>query len=169
MFSITTMASSTTNPEAIVSAISVRLLIEKPSAHIAANAPTRLSGTEIAAMIVARGLPRNRKITNTTRPMANTSSNCTSATDARMPSVRSVSTVTRTSAGNCACRSGSAALIASTVAMTFAPGWRCTSMITAGCLFIQLPVRVFSTPSVTLATSDRRTGWPLFVATISAA
>ena len=41
MFSIITIASSTTKPTAIASAISDRLLIEKPSVHIPAHVPAR--------------------------------------------------------------------------------------------------------------------------------
>ena len=60
MFSMTTMASSTTNPGAMVSAISVRLLIEKSRNTITANVPTSESGTATAGMMVAGTLRRNR-------------------------------------------------------------------------------------------------------------
>ena len=46
MFSIITMASSTTKPVAIVSAISDRLSRLKPSWYIAASVPTSDSGTD---------------------------------------------------------------------------------------------------------------------------
>jgi len=46
-FSIITMASSTTKPTEIVSAISDRLSIENPAAHMAAQEPTSDSGTVI--------------------------------------------------------------------------------------------------------------------------
>ena len=161
MFSSTTIASSTTKPDAMVSDIRVRLLIEKPMKYIAANAPTSDSGTEMLAITVARSEPRNRKITKVTSATASTSSNFTSDTEARMPAVRSVSTVTCTSAGSCASRSGSAALIASTVPMTLAPGWRCTSITPAGWPFIHEPSRTFSVDCTTFATSDSRIGAPL--------
>ncbi len=45
IFSIMTMASSTTKPTEMVSAISERLSIEKPATHMAAQAPTSDSGT----------------------------------------------------------------------------------------------------------------------------
>ena len=51
-------------------------------------------GTARLAMIVAWMLCRNRKITSTTSNTASTSSNSTSWTEARMPVVRSLSTVT---------------------------------------------------------------------------
>ncbi len=53
MFSIITMASSTTKPVAMVSAISVRLLIEKPARYITANVPISDSGTDRLGMMVA--------------------------------------------------------------------------------------------------------------------
>ena len=160
MFSITTMASSTTKPLAMVSAIMVRLFRLKPIRCITARVPTSDSGTETLAITVACGLPRNRKMASVTSATANSSSICTSCTEARMPSVRSVSSVTWTSAGSVSSSCGSAALMASTVAMTFAPGWRWTSTMMAGVSFIQAPRRLFSEPSTTLATSFRRTGAP---------
>ena len=53
MFSIITMASSTTKPVEMVSAISVRLLMLKPNMYIAAKVPTSESGTATPAMNVA--------------------------------------------------------------------------------------------------------------------
>ncbi len=53
MFSIITIASSTTKPVAMVSAISVRLLIEKPARYITPNVPTSDSGTATLGMTVA--------------------------------------------------------------------------------------------------------------------
>src|SRR5271165_6827409 len=99
MFSIITIASSTTNPEAIVSAISDRLLRLKPHRYITANVPTSDSGTDRLGMMVAGTLRRNRKITSTTSTTESPSSNSTSATEARMVVVRSVSTATSTAAG----------------------------------------------------------------------
>ena len=55
MFSIMTMASSTTKPTEMASAISVRLLTEKPSAHMAAQVPASDSGTVMPAAIVGVG------------------------------------------------------------------------------------------------------------------
>ena len=59
MFSSTTIASSTTNPVAIVSAISERLSSEKPSRYIAPNVPTIEIGTATAGISAARPLRRN--------------------------------------------------------------------------------------------------------------
>ena len=90
MFSIITMASSTTKPVEIVSAISERLSSEYPSRYITPNVPTSDSGTATLGMIVAARLRRNRKMTMTTRPTVSISSNCTSSTEARIVVVRSV-------------------------------------------------------------------------------
>src|SRR3979411_1321193 len=90
MFSIITIASSTTKPVEIVIAISVRLLRLYPSRYIAANVPTSDSGTATLGMTVADGLRQNRKIAVATGGVVGMSSNCTSRTDARMVAVRSV-------------------------------------------------------------------------------
>ena len=94
------MASSTTKPVEMVSAISDRLSRLKPSKYITARVPTSDSGTDRLGMIVAGRLRRNRKITSTTSATARPSSNSTSATEARMVVVRSVSTATSTAAGS---------------------------------------------------------------------
>ncbi len=64
VFSSTTIASSTTKPVAMVSAISVKLLIEKPARYITPNVPTSETGTATLGISVARPSRRN---TNTTR------------------------------------------------------------------------------------------------------
>ncbi len=122
MFSIMTMASSTTKPVEMVSAISVRLLRLNPAKYMAAKVPTRESGTATAGISVVRSLRRNRNITPTTSATVSTSSNCTSATEARIVAVRSASTATRTAGGSVAVSSGSSALIRSTTAIVFADG-----------------------------------------------
>ncbi len=53
MFSIITMASSTTKPVAMVSAISDRLSSEKPHRYMTASVPTSDSGTDRLGMMVA--------------------------------------------------------------------------------------------------------------------
>ena len=164
MFSIITMASSTTKPVEIVSAISVRLLRLYPRRYITANVPTKDSGTATLGMIVADGLRRNRKITITTKAMVSMSSNCTSRTDARMVSVRSVRMVVWIDEGSELKSCGRTALMLSTTWMMFAPGWRWTLTTTAGTSFIQAASLLFSTPSTTSATSESRTGAPCWYA-----
>ena len=74
MFSIITMASSTTKPVATTSAIRVRLLTEKPARYMTPKVPTSDSGTATLGMIVAGRLRRKRKITITTSATATASS-----------------------------------------------------------------------------------------------
>ncbi len=90
------MASSTTKPTAMVSAMSERLSRLKFIRYIAANEPESASGTVTLGMSVAQKFRRNSKITITTRQIVSTRVNSTSATDARMVVVRSrmVSTLT---------------------------------------------------------------------------
>ena len=75
-----------------------------------------------------------------------------------MVSVRSCTSVSFTLFGSARSSRGSSALRRSTVSMTLAPGWRCTSMMTAGVPWYQPPTRAFSRPSRHVATSLRRTG-----------
>ena len=160
MFSIITIASSTTKPEEIVSAISDRLLRLKPSIYMAPNVPTIESGTDMLGMRVARVLRRKRKITSTTSTTASVSSNSTSLTEARIVTVRSVRIVTSIDGGSASWSCGSSALIPSTTWMTLAPGWRWTLRMTAGTVFIHAPSRVFSALCSAFATSESRTGSP---------
>ena len=66
------MASSTTKPTAMVSAISDRLSRLKCIRYIAANEPASAKGTVTLGMSVAQKLRRNRRITITTRQMVST-------------------------------------------------------------------------------------------------
>src|SRR5665213_1566127 len=70
MFSMTTMASSTTSPVARVSPNSVRVLIEKPSTFINAKVPIRETGIVIAGISVVRHDCRNRNTTAITIPVS---------------------------------------------------------------------------------------------------
>ena len=64
-----TMASSTTKPVEIVSAMSDRLSRLYPSRYMTPNVPMSESGTATLGIAVARRLRKNTKITPTTRPM----------------------------------------------------------------------------------------------------
>ena len=76
-----------------------------------------------------------------------------------MVPVRSCTTVELDAARHATARMrGSSALMRCTVSMTLAPGWRCTSMMTAGVSWYQPPTLVFSRPSTTWATSLSSTG-----------
>ena len=155
-----TMASSTTNPVAMVSAIKVRLLMENPARYITPKVPISDSGTAMAGMKVARALRRNRKITITTSATDSISSNFTSAIAARMVTVRSDSTVKFTAPGRVSRSAGSSFWMLSTTAITLAPGWRCTLMTIPGWRLTQAASSAFSGPCCTSATSDSRTGAP---------
>src|ERR1700676_503980 len=122
MFSTTTIASSTTKPTAIVSAIRDRLSRLKPKRYIAAQAPNNASGTVTDGMTVTQKLRMNIMITSTTSTTVRPSANSTSATEARMVMVRSRTVTTLTEGGIAAVSAGSRALMLSTVSMTLAPG-----------------------------------------------
>ena len=111
MFSTTTMASSTTKPTEMVSAISDRLSRLKPSTYIAPHEPSSASGTVMLGMSVAQTLRRNSRITMTTSAQVRPSVNSTSRTDARMVTVRSRMVSTLMAGGMVAVRRGSCALI----------------------------------------------------------
>src|SRR5271169_1609362 len=114
MFSIMTMASSTTNPVEIVSAISDKLSKLYPSKYITPNVPTSDNGTATLGMAVAARLRRNKKMTSTTSATVSINSNCTSETEARMVVVRSVRIETWTEDGKVAFNCGKRAWMRST-------------------------------------------------------
>ena len=107
---------------ATISAMRVKLLMEKPAKYMAAKLPIKDKGTATLGIIVADRLRKNRKITMTTKATDNSNSNCTSATEARMVCVLSVSTVTLTAGGKLACKLGNTFLMPSTTSITLAPG-----------------------------------------------
>src|ERR1700722_2824234 len=96
-------------------------------------------------IIVAERLRRKRKMTITTKKMVSINSNSTSATDALMAVVRSVSVVIRILAGRLDWSCGKSPLILFTTLIVLAPGWRCTFTITAGVPFIQAACWLFLT------------------------
>jgi hypothetical protein len=165
MFSITTMASSTTNPVAMVSAIRVKLFTLKPARYMTPKVPTIDSGTAAAGMRVAVALLRNTKITATTSPMASSSSNWVSCTEARMVTVRSVRSVVSIDAGSAAVSDGSSPFTRSTTSITLAPGWRWMLRMIAGVSFIHAASLAFSASSTTSAMSVRYIGAPFLYAT----
>src|SRR5271168_244251 len=99
MFSTTTMASSTTKPTAMVSAISDKLSRLKPRRYIAAKEPNKASGTVTVGINVTQKLRMNMRITSTTSIMVRAMVNSTSATAARMVTVRSWTMATFTAGG----------------------------------------------------------------------
>ena len=165
VFSSTTIASSTTKPVATVIAIRLRLLSEKPSRYITPNVPSSETIVATAGITVARTLRRKTLTTTTTRTIEIRSVISISCSEARIELVLSEATSSAICGGSCARSSGSSARTPSTVLMTLAPGWRVIRTITAGLPLKRPSVRVFSTPSLTSATSSRRTAEPLRHAT----
>src|ERR1700685_4233635 len=122
MFSITTIASSTTNPVEIVSAIKERLSIEYPSKYITPKVPISDTGTATAGMAVAQKLCRKAKITTITRTMEISRLISTSRTELRIVIVRSDAVLSLIDGGIDARSTGSSAFTRSTVSMMFAEG-----------------------------------------------
>ncbi len=127
-FSITTMASSTTKPMAITSAISERLSRVKPSTYITTKAPASDSGTVTPAMRVGPQRRRNSSMVRITRPRLISRLICTSSTEARMVGVRSWKGISATPAGSQARSCGMSASMLSTVAITLASACLRTSI-----------------------------------------
>jgi hypothetical protein len=91
------------------SAISDKLSIENPAAHIAAQVPASDSGTVMPAAIVAAVRRRNRNTTNITSTAVAPSVSCMSCTLARIVWVRSVRIEISRPAGTHCRSSGSSA------------------------------------------------------------
>src|SRR4029077_16632709 len=115
MFSIITIASSTTNPVEIVSAINERLSRLNPARYMMPKVPMSDSGNATLVMTVAQSFRGKRNITITTSAMVRSNVNCTSRTDARIVSVRSASTSTCTDGGNVLVSRGNNCFTRSTV------------------------------------------------------
>ena len=167
VFSSTTTASSTTNPVAIVSAISVKLLIENPARYMAPNVPTSDTGTATIGTSVARPLRRKTNTTRITSTTAMTSARPVSRSDARIVTVRSIATPRSMSAGIDALNTGISAWTRSTVSMMFAFGCRKMMTATDGLALAIPALRTSCTESTTSATADSATGASLRQATIS--
>src|SRR5580700_6265063 len=99
MFSTTTIASSTTKPVEMVSAINDRLSMLKPHRYITPKVPISEIGTATPGISVARRLREYRKTTITTRQTERNSAPSTSVTDALMLVVRSSTTLRLIDAG----------------------------------------------------------------------
>src|SRR3974390_1830533 len=89
MFSITTMASSTTKPVQIASAINERLSTLYFNRYIIPKVATMDKGTAMLGITVAQTLRKKMKITITTSATVSSSVNSISFTEARIVLVRS--------------------------------------------------------------------------------
>ena len=94
MFSITTIASSTTRPVASVMPNSVRVLIEKPNSLTNAKVPISETGMVIAGISVVRQFCRNRNMTTTTSATASSRVVTTSRIDSETTRVVSYASST---------------------------------------------------------------------------
>ena len=165
VFSNTTIASSTTKPVATVSAIRLRLFRLKPSKYITPKVPSSDTTVATAGITVARRLRKKAPTTRITSAIEISRVISISRSEARIEFVPSEATRISTSDGNWACNSGNSARTPSTVSMTLASGWRVISTTMAGSPLNRPSVWLFSTPSTTSATSDKRTAAPLRQAT----
>jgi hypothetical protein len=161
MFSITTIASSTTNPTAIVMPISDRLSMVYPATLRMPNVPAIDSGIASAGISVAQKPRRNRNTTSTTSVTVSNSVRCTSVRLARIVWVRSLTTSAFTEAGREFSSSGSARRIASTVSTTLPPGclWMSTMIARLSCT--HAACLTSCGPSIARPISRTRTGAPL--------
>src|SRR3974390_1386810 len=153
MFSTTTIASSTTNPVAIVMAISDKLLMLKPHRYIRPKVAVRDTGTTRPGIAVVRTSRRNRKTTITTKQTEMTRLSSTSWIEERMLELRSNTTSRLIDAGIEARSAGRVAMTRSTVSITLAPGCRQTSTRIARCASEYPEALKFCTESRTVATS----------------
>src|SRR5271165_6329890 len=117
-----TIASSTTKPTAMVSAINDRLSRLKLKTYITATVPSSASGTVTPGMMVAQALRKNTNITSTTSTMVMAKVFSTSSTEALMVVVRLATVSTLIEGGMDASACGSSACTFSTASMTLAPG-----------------------------------------------
>ena len=133
MFSSTTIASSTTRPVATISAISERLLSEKPHRYITAKLPTSGDRHRRDGIIAARKLARNSSTTRMTSPTAMNSVRSASCSVARMAGERSLATSSVDAAREERPQRRQLRRDARRrSAMMLASGWRLTTSSTAG-------------------------------------
>ena len=160
MFSVTTIASSTTKPTAIVRPI--REIVSRlwPIPSMKGKVPIRHRGMEIPGMRVADTVRRNKKMTKATRPMVIPRVTCTSRIEARVVWVWSPTTSSRTPGGRARTISGSCFFIWSTVEVRLAPSCLWMSTMIAGCLLDHAAMLVSCAASTARPTSRMRTGAP---------
>ncbi|MPM88630.1 hypothetical protein SDC9_135734 [bioreactor metagenome] len=115
MFSITTMASSTTSPIASTRASKVRMLMEKPARYIIKKEPTSEIGMAMIGIKVVLQLRKNRNIMSTTRKKACMIVFCTSLIESLIKIVLSKPIPTSISSGRLLFNSSIAFLASSTM------------------------------------------------------
>ncbi len=167
MFSMTTIASSTTKPVETVSAIRERLSSEYPQRYITPNVAINETGAATAGMAVALPLRKKRNVTRITSPMARSRLFSTSRSEARIVSDLSMRKLSSALPGSQEASWGIMALTLSTVSIIFAPGARKIISKIAGLPFATAILRTSCELSTTSATSARRIVRPSFSATIN--
>src|SRR5206468_11272693 len=129
-FSKNTIASSTRKPMANVSAINVRLLIEKLSMYITATVSSNDIGSATAGISVSVARPRKTYMTSTTSTKAMISVHFTSSAELTMVCDRSNTGVNLIEPGKLARSSGNSAFTELATSTAFAPACRETASTT---------------------------------------
>ena len=124
VFSATTMASSTTNPAAMMSAISERLFRLNPARYMKPKVVTSETGTAIAGIMVARQSRRKASTTRMTSSTERSNVFCTSWMEARTVEVRSSETRRFIDGGSDSRSTGRSASMPLAVSMMLALGSR---------------------------------------------
>ena len=168
MFSMTTMASSMSRPMERVSASMVTMLKVKPSAFITANVPMMAVGSATADTSVERTLRRKMRTTTTARMPPRIMSSWTEAMEERMNFAPSTTMTTRLPLGSCPSIPTRAALTRSATWTVLAPDCLRTTRPMALRSPRAAELRGSAGPSSTRATSPRRTGVPMGLATMRA-
>src|SRR6266436_1655713 len=132
-FSITTIASSTTNPVASVMPNSVNVLIENPKALMNIKVPTSDTGIVIAGINVLRQSCKNKKMTAITSAMACNSVISTSRMDSLTTLVVSKATAYFSPGGKFFDSRRNSAFAALSTPSAFAPGSCVTPIPAASC------------------------------------
>ncbi|CAI8430145.1 MAG: Uncharacterised protein [Halieaceae bacterium] len=149
--SSTTMASSTISPAASTSASSVRMLIEKPSAQLAANVPSREMGMAIAGISVRRIEPVKSRIVPMTTRIEMSSVVTTSLTEPRIKT-ESSELIRRSTPSIRVLISATAARTPSAMRTVLEPAWRITLMPTMRSPLSRTKLVASSGENATLAT-----------------
>ena len=134
--------------------------MEKPNIHKTAKVARRQIGTVTAGMIVARQLPKNRKMTRTTSAAASARVIQTPLIALPMNSESSEPTEIVMPRGSAGLICSASALALSATAKVFAPDWRTMPKPKADSPFNRNAAYGFSGPVSTRATSDRRVSDP---------
>ena len=158
--STTTMASSTTMPIASTIANNDNWLMEKPTVYMPTSVPSSAEGTTSVGMSVARKLCRNTSITRNTSATASQSVISTSWIATRMNGIEVNPQNQLTPVGKLACSSRIFASTAPATCSALAPGASWMAKAPTGVVPTRTSKPYCAAPSVTRATSRKRTDAP---------